>query len=158
MCDQDAYAATGQKCSAQSILFAHDNWMNAGLVSKMEARGGRGGHEASDRASEIARLEAELSALPPGPRGEASRAGLSKRLAAHRAAIMREQRQREQAAREAARAEAAAEEAAREAARRAAAQSMPDLSAVRFVAGEEDDEHVAEPPPALNLRSYLSYE
>ena len=25
-CDQDAYAASGQKCSAQSILFAHENW------------------------------------------------------------------------------------------------------------------------------------
>jgi len=26
-CDQDAYAHTGQKCSAQSILFAHSNWV-----------------------------------------------------------------------------------------------------------------------------------
>src|SRR5690606_18263454 len=25
-CDQDAYNATGQKCSAQSILFVHENW------------------------------------------------------------------------------------------------------------------------------------
>lgn len=25
-CDQDAYAASGQKCSAQSILYAHKNW------------------------------------------------------------------------------------------------------------------------------------
>jgi 1-pyrroline-5-carboxylate dehydrogenase len=25
-CDQDAYNATGQKCSAQSILFMHENW------------------------------------------------------------------------------------------------------------------------------------
>ena len=25
-CDQDAYAASGQKCSAQSILFVHENW------------------------------------------------------------------------------------------------------------------------------------
>ena len=24
--DQDAYAFSGQKCSAQSILFAHSNW------------------------------------------------------------------------------------------------------------------------------------
>lgn len=30
-CDQDAYAATGQKCSAQSILFMHENWAKAGL-------------------------------------------------------------------------------------------------------------------------------
>lgn len=29
-CDQDAYAATGQKCSAQSILFQHSNWVNKG--------------------------------------------------------------------------------------------------------------------------------
>ena len=25
-CDEDAYNATGQKCSAQSVLFVHDNW------------------------------------------------------------------------------------------------------------------------------------
>lgn len=25
-CDQDAYACSGQKCSAQSILFAHEKW------------------------------------------------------------------------------------------------------------------------------------
>ena len=31
-CDQDAYAATGQKCSAQSILFQHSNWVNQGDV------------------------------------------------------------------------------------------------------------------------------
>ena len=30
-CDQDAYAATGQKCSAESILFMHENWAKAGL-------------------------------------------------------------------------------------------------------------------------------
>ena len=30
-CDQDAYAATGQKCSAQSILFMHENWVKRGL-------------------------------------------------------------------------------------------------------------------------------
>ena len=29
-CDQDAYAATGQKCSAQSILFQHSNWVSQG--------------------------------------------------------------------------------------------------------------------------------
>lgn len=27
-CDQDAYAASGQKCSAESILFIHENWGN----------------------------------------------------------------------------------------------------------------------------------
>lgn len=30
-CDEDAYNASGQKCSAQSILFAHENW-SAGLL------------------------------------------------------------------------------------------------------------------------------
>mmetsp|Transcript_3774 Transcript_3774/g.8310 ORF Transcript_3774/g.8310 Transcript_3774/m.8310 type:complete len:548 (+) Transcript_3774:71-1714(+) len=35
-CDQDAYACAGQKCSAQSILFAHENWENAGLFDKMK--------------------------------------------------------------------------------------------------------------------------
>jgi len=34
-CDQDAYANTGQKCSAQSIMFAHTNWEKAGLFDKM---------------------------------------------------------------------------------------------------------------------------
>jgi 1-pyrroline-5-carboxylate dehydrogenase len=28
-CDEDAYNATGQKCSAQSVLFAHENWAEA---------------------------------------------------------------------------------------------------------------------------------
>ena len=28
-CDQDAYNASGQKCSAQSILFLHENWSKA---------------------------------------------------------------------------------------------------------------------------------
>lgn len=35
-CDQDAYACSGQKCSAESILFAHDNWEKAGLFDKMK--------------------------------------------------------------------------------------------------------------------------
>ena len=33
--DQDAYAATGQKCSAQSILFAHENYIKAGIIEKI---------------------------------------------------------------------------------------------------------------------------
>ena len=33
-CDEDAYNASGQKCSAQSIIFAHANWMDA-LVPKL---------------------------------------------------------------------------------------------------------------------------
>jgi 1-pyrroline-5-carboxylate dehydrogenase len=35
-CDQDAYACSGQKCSAESILFAHENWEKAGLFEKMK--------------------------------------------------------------------------------------------------------------------------
>jgi 1-pyrroline-5-carboxylate dehydrogenase len=37
-CDQDAYATIGQKCSAQSICFVHENWKAAGLLEKMRAR------------------------------------------------------------------------------------------------------------------------
>jgi len=33
--DQDAYACSGQKCSAQSMAFIHENWMKAGLVEKL---------------------------------------------------------------------------------------------------------------------------
>lgn len=34
--DQDAYAYSGQKCSAQSILFAHENWVKAGLEARLK--------------------------------------------------------------------------------------------------------------------------
>jgi len=36
-CDQDAYATIGQKCSAQSIMFMHENWRSTGLLDKMKA-------------------------------------------------------------------------------------------------------------------------
>ncbi|KAF3437776.1 hypothetical protein FNV43_RR20532 [Rhamnella rubrinervis] len=36
VCDQDAYACSGLKCSAQSILFMHENWSKSSLVSKMK--------------------------------------------------------------------------------------------------------------------------
>eukprot|EP00768_Dysnectes_brevis_P004595 gnl/Dysnectes_brevis/331_a366_6752.p1 GENE.gnl/Dysnectes_brevis/331_a366_6752~~gnl/Dysnectes_brevis/331_a366_6752.p1 ORF type:complete len:538 (-),score=84.64 gnl/Dysnectes_brevis/331_a366_6752:67-1647(-) len=36
-CDQDAYNLSGQKCSAQSILFAHEKWMKAGIIEKITA-------------------------------------------------------------------------------------------------------------------------
>ena len=36
-CDQDAYASSGQKCSAQSIMFVHENWTQAGLLEKIQA-------------------------------------------------------------------------------------------------------------------------
>ncbi len=39
--DQDAYAASGQKCSAQSILFAHENWVKAGLLEQLKNLAGR---------------------------------------------------------------------------------------------------------------------
>lgn len=35
--DQDAYAASGQKCSAQSIIFVHNNWIKAGFIDKIKA-------------------------------------------------------------------------------------------------------------------------
>ena len=44
-CDQDAYAFSGQKCSAQSILFCHENWIAGGagrpgpdILAKLKAR------------------------------------------------------------------------------------------------------------------------
>ena len=40
-CDQDAYACAGQKCSAQSILFAHENWERAGLFDRMKENASR---------------------------------------------------------------------------------------------------------------------
>jgi len=40
-CDQDAYAYSGQKCSAQSVLFAHTNWVKSGVFEKMEALAAR---------------------------------------------------------------------------------------------------------------------
>ncbi|XP_065852163.1 probable aldehyde dehydrogenase isoform X1 [Euphorbia lathyris] len=36
VCDQDAYACSGQKCSAQSLLFMHENWSGTSLLSKMK--------------------------------------------------------------------------------------------------------------------------
>ena len=39
--DQDAYGASGQKCSAQSMLIAHENWMELGIVDKLAAQAGK---------------------------------------------------------------------------------------------------------------------
>lgn len=39
--DQDAFSCSGQKCSAQSILIAHENWMNAGIIEKIQALAAR---------------------------------------------------------------------------------------------------------------------
>jgi 1-pyrroline-5-carboxylate dehydrogenase len=33
--DHDAYGATGQKCSAQSIVFAHENWLKKGFTDEI---------------------------------------------------------------------------------------------------------------------------
>jgi 1-pyrroline-5-carboxylate dehydrogenase len=35
-CDQDAYSSIGQKCSAQSICFIHENWKESGLMEKLK--------------------------------------------------------------------------------------------------------------------------
>jgi len=40
-CDMDAYACSGQKCSAQSILFVHKNWVKTDLFEKMKSLAGR---------------------------------------------------------------------------------------------------------------------
>lgn len=34
-CDRDAYAASGQKCSAQSLLAVHENWVKLGFLEKI---------------------------------------------------------------------------------------------------------------------------
>jgi len=39
--DQDAYAASGQKCSAQSIVFVHENWVKGGFMDKIKALAAR---------------------------------------------------------------------------------------------------------------------
>lgn len=36
--DQDAYAFGGQKCSAQSMLFVHEDWAKAGVVEKLAGK------------------------------------------------------------------------------------------------------------------------
>ena len=41
VCDQDAYACSGQKCSAQSILFMHKNWEEAGIEAKLKELAGK---------------------------------------------------------------------------------------------------------------------
>ena len=40
-CDEDAYAAIGQKCSAQSILFMHTNWHKEDFLGKLEKQAKR---------------------------------------------------------------------------------------------------------------------
>ncbi|OEH75694.1 aldehyde [Cyclospora cayetanensis] len=39
--DQDAYALSGQKCSAQSLLLIHRNWVSAGFLDRIKALASR---------------------------------------------------------------------------------------------------------------------
>ena len=71
--DQDAYACSGQKCSAQSICFIHENWMRRHPSGRkhMDSMGGsRGGDIAGenlvDRMAELA-SHRKLSDLSIGP-------------------------------------------------------------------------------------------
>ncbi|KAK4394426.1 putative aldehyde dehydrogenase [Sesamum angolense] len=41
VCDQDAYACSGQKCSAQSLLFMHENWGKSSLLNKLTSLAAR---------------------------------------------------------------------------------------------------------------------
>ena len=77
----------------------------------LRKREGRATPDRSDHGAEIVRLQAALESLPAGAAHEASRAGLRKQLATHKAALLRDQRQREQAARLAAQLEAQQREA-----------------------------------------------
>jgi len=40
-CDHDAYGYSGQKCSAQSILFVHENWTKEGAVDSLKSLAGK---------------------------------------------------------------------------------------------------------------------
>ena len=37
-CDHDAYGHSGQKCSAQSVMFVHKNWRKTDIIEKMETQ------------------------------------------------------------------------------------------------------------------------
>ncbi|XP_023757316.1 delta-1-pyrroline-5-carboxylate dehydrogenase 12A1, mitochondrial [Lactuca sativa] len=41
VCDQDAYACSGQKCSAQSLLFVHENWGKTSFMHQLSTLAGR---------------------------------------------------------------------------------------------------------------------
>lgn len=36
VCDQDAYGFSGQKCSAQSVLFVHKKWIKKGFLDELK--------------------------------------------------------------------------------------------------------------------------
>nr|CEL68323.1 TPA: aldehyde dehydrogenase, putative [Neospora caninum Liverpool] len=44
-CDQDAYALSGQKCSAQSLLAVHTSWKELGLLEKLRSLASRRSYE-----------------------------------------------------------------------------------------------------------------
>ncbi|KFG62570.1 putative mitochondrial P5CDH [Toxoplasma gondii RUB] len=44
-CDQDAYALSGQKCSAQSLLAVHTSWKELGLLEKLKRLASRRSYE-----------------------------------------------------------------------------------------------------------------
>jgi|EP00966_Prymnesium_polylepis_P257315 hypothetical protein len=117
-------AADERREAVRARRAAAEEARKAALLQKVASResaasdGGQGGPEA-----QIVRLQQALDAVPAGGAHEATRAGLQKQLATHRATLVREQRKREQAVREAAAARAAQEqEAAR---RREAAEEEP---------------------------------
>jgi len=60
--DQDAYAFSGQKCSAQSMLFVHDNWNDPAKVPIGQAKGRVFEEMLADRAS-----KRKLADLTVGP-------------------------------------------------------------------------------------------
>lgn len=66
-CDQDAYAFSGQKCSAQSILFAHSNWASQGIYGKLQELAARRKLEDLTIAPVLTwsneRIEAHIAAL-----------------------------------------------------------------------------------------------
>eukprot|EP00966_Prymnesium_polylepis_P129302 2990203-Prymnesium_polylepis.1 len=92
---------------------------HAALRARQEERARR---DAAAAESPVERVQAQLDALPAGRPHDATRAGLRKQLAAHKAAALREQRRKEQAEREAER-EAERAELARQ--RASCAQQAP---------------------------------
>ena len=58
--DQDAYAFSGQKCSAQSMLVAHDNWIATGIVERLAEK-------AAKRSLDDLTVGAALSVASPRP-------------------------------------------------------------------------------------------
>jgi len=69
--DLDSYGYSGQKCSAQSFLFAHENWVKAGIFDKLQEMAARRnladltiGPILSHDTEDILEHTAKLSAIP----------------------------------------------------------------------------------------------